>query len=364
MTSRFTPSLLHNLETFMAVAAEGSFSGAARRLGITQPSVSEQVRALELHFQMPLFERLGRETRLSAAGERVHDHAERLLLALEEMERDLQGAREGAHGVVAIAASPVPGEAVLPALLPLFQSAHPRTSVREVIADARTVVERLLRREVELAVIGGPFHDERCVGEVIARDEFALIAPRNHPLAELPAVTAERLAEEPLVLREEGSSARAAIETAFAAAGIPSDRVRVVAELGSTEAVKAAVAAGLGVGFVSVAALVAGGPAGVLRALPMADFAASRDLLLVAERGRPLSTLASAFHDFLLSDVVRRKISAATRLPSRLRAYSPNDPLLEPPTPEPPAHSTATKTARARYEEEGQAGSAQPAPAW
>jgi hypothetical protein len=97
----------------------------------------------------------------------------------------------------------------------------------------------------------------------------------------------------------------------------------------------------------------------------MADFAASRDLLLVAERGRPLSMLASAFHDFLLSEVVRRKISATTRLPSRLRAYAPNDPLLEPPTPEPPARSAATKTERAIYEEEqGPAGGTQPAPAW
>ena len=331
MADRLTPSLLHNLETFMAVATEGSFSGAARRLGITQPSVSEQIRALELHFELSLFERLGRETRLTQAGARLHDHAERLLLALVELERDLDALKAGARGTLAIAASPVPGEAVLPPLLPLFQAAHPETSVREAIGDTRAVVERLVRREVELAVIGGPFHDERCVAEVVARDEFALIAPRSHPLAGLGAVTAERVCREPLVLREEGSGARAAVEAAFAAAGIAPERVRVVAELGSTEAVKGAVAAGLGIGFVSVCALVAGGPAGVLRALPMADFAPARDLLLLSERGRPLSSLARAFRDFLLSDEIRRKVGASTRLPSRLRADTPDDPLLEPP---------------------------------
>src|SRR3712207_6129111 len=125
MADRSTSSLLHNLETFMAVAAEDSFSGAARRLGITQPSVSEQIRALEHHFGLPLFERLGRETRLTQAGERVHDHAERLLLALEEMERDLHALKDGARGILTLAASPVPGEAVLPSLLPLFQAEHP-----------------------------------------------------------------------------------------------------------------------------------------------------------------------------------------------------------------------------------------------
>jgi DNA-binding transcriptional LysR family regulator len=347
MADRFTPSLLHNLETFMAVAAEGSFSGAARRLGITQPSVSEQVRALEVHFGASLFERLGREIRLTALGERLHDHGERLLVALEELERDLQALKEGARGVLAIAASPVPGEAVLPPLLPLFQAERPGTSIREVIGDARAVIERLLRREVELGVIGGPFHDERCVSEILARDEFALIAPHDHPLARLGAVTAERLCQEPLVLREEGSGARTAVAGAFAAVGIAPERVRVVAELGSTEAVKAAVAAGLGVGFVSVSALVAAGPAGVLRALPMDDFAPARDLLLVSERGRPLTNLAQAFRSFLLSDAIRRRIAATTRLPNRLRAGAPNDPLLDPPRIPEPAPSASDVAAEA-----------------
>lgn len=347
MADRFTPSLLHNLETFMAVASEGSFSSAARRLGITQPSVSEQIRALELHFGFPLFERLRRETRLTQAGERLHGHAERLLLGLEEMERDLRALRDGERGVLSIAASPVPGEAVLPSLLPLFQAQHLGTSVREVIGDAKAQIERLLRREVELALIGGPFHDERCRSEIVARDEFALIAPRDHPLARLDGVTAARLCQEPLVLREEGSGARAAVESAFAGAGITPGRVRVVAELGSTEAVKAAVAAGLGVGFVSVCALVAAGPAGVLRALPMANFTPSRDLLLVSQRGRPLSHLAEAFRAYVLSEDVRRRVAVNTRLPARLRGTTPTEPMPARATDAPPAEAPSITVASA-----------------
>src|SRR3712207_1677320 len=171
MADRSTSSLLHNLETFMAVAAEGSFSGAARRLGITQPSVSEQVRGLELHFGLALFERLGRETRLTGPGERLRQHAERLLLGLEEMERDLHALKAGDRGVLAIAASPVPGEAVLPALLPLFQAEHPGTSVREAIGDARAAAERLLRREEGLAGSWGPIAAQRCPRQTNRRRE-------------------------------------------------------------------------------------------------------------------------------------------------------------------------------------------------
>ncbi len=259
---------------------------------------------------------------------------------------------DDAPSVLAIAATPLPGEAVLPPLLPRFHAAHPKTSVREWIGDEQAVVERLLQGDVELAVIGGPYHDEDCTVDVIARDEFALIAPRGHPLTLQGPATAERVSREPLVLREEGSGARAAVEAAFASAGLAPERVRVAAELGSTEAVKAAVAAGLGIGFVSICALVTSGPAGVLRALPMADFAPARDLLLLRQRGRELGALAEAFREFLLSDEIRRLVAASTRLPAHLRpgAPVPDDPLLEP-TSAPPREVGMTRPPRSEDEQ-------------
>ncbi|MDP8923107.1 MAG: LysR family transcriptional regulator [Chloroflexota bacterium] len=318
MPSRVTPGLLRGLQTFLAVVDEGSFSAAARRLGITQPSVSEQVRTLEEHFGLPLFTRLGREIRPTVAGERLRAHTRRVLQALDELEHDLDALRSGTGGTVTIVASPVPGESVLPALLPVFQAHHPGTTVRETIADTRTAIARLLRREAELVVIGGPFRDERCTVEVLGRNPFVPVAPLDHPLARLEIVTAERLADEPLVLREEGSGARAAVTAAFEGAGIAPDRVRVVAELGSTEAVLAAVAAGLGIGFVSAFSLGSGRPTRALRALRMADLAPGRDLLLVSERGRALGGVAAAFRTFLLSDEIRARVAQAARVPDAL----------------------------------------------
>jgi DNA-binding transcriptional LysR family regulator len=316
--SRVTPRLLRGLQTFLAVADEGSFSAAARRLGITQPSVSEQVRTLEEHFGLPLFTRLGREIRLTTTGERLRGHARRVLQALDELEHDLDALRSGTGGTVTIVASPVPGETVLPALLPLFHARHPDTGVRETIADTRSALARLLRREVELAVIGGPFRDERCTVEVLGRNPFVPVAPLDHPLARLDVVSAERLAGEPLVVREEGSGARSAVTTAFEAAGVAAGRVRVVAELGSTEAVLSAVAAGLGIGFVSAFALGGDRATRPLRVLRMADLAPGRDLLLVSERGRALSGVAAAFRAFLLSDEIRAKVAQAARVPDTI----------------------------------------------
>ena len=318
MPSRVTPGLLRGLEMFLAVADEGSFSAAARRLGITQPSVSEQVRTLEEHFGLPLFTRLGREIKLTTAGERLRSHARRVLQALDELEHDLDALRSGTGGTVTIVASPVPGESVLPALLPLFRARYPETGVRETIADTRTAIARLLHREAELAVIGGPFRDERCTVDVLGRNPFVAVAPLDHPLARLDIVEAEQLAGEPLVVREEGSGARAAVTAAFEGAGIAPDRVRVVAELGSTEAVLSAVTAGLGIGFVSAFALGGDRATRPLRVLRLADLAPARDLLLVSERERSLSGVATAFRAFLLSDEVRARVAQAARVPDSL----------------------------------------------
>src|SRR5262245_29237378 len=181
MPLRFPSPLLRNLQTFLAIVDEGSFSAAARRLGITQPSVSEQVRALEDHFGQPLFARPARNARLTVAGQRVREQGTRVNLALEALESDLEARKDGAGGVLTLVTSPVPGESVLPALLPLFHARHPGSVVRLAIADTRTAIGRLLRHDVELAVIGGPFRHERCLVEVIGRNEMVPIAPCEHP---------------------------------------------------------------------------------------------------------------------------------------------------------------------------------------
>lgn len=318
MPVRFPPPLLRNLQTFLTIVEEGSFSAAARRLGITQPSVSEQIRALEEHFGQALFVRPARDARLTVAGQRVREQGTRVILALETLERDLEALRDGSGGVLTLAAGPIPGESLLPRLLPIFQARHPGSVVRLAIADTRTAIARLLRHDVEFAVIGGPFRHERCAVEVLGRNDLVPIAPRGHPLLALPEVTAARLAQEPLVLREEGSGSRGAVLAAFEAAGVPAEGVRVVGELGSTEAVMTAVAAGMGIGFVSTYALISDRSSRELGVLHVRGFAPGRDLLLVSDRSHPLSMVGEAFREFLLSEEARARLAAIGQVPPEL----------------------------------------------
>lgn len=315
------------LRVFAAAVAAGSFSAAARRLGISQPAVSEQIRSLETHFGLALFERGGREARLTAAGARLYAHVSRVLAALDDLEWEMRALREGTGGMLEVAASPIPGEAILPLLLPRFQALLPGVQVRESVGDTRAVVERLLQREVELAVIGGPFHDARVEAVFFARDEFALVARRDHPLAGRGPLRLADVCAYPLVLRSEGSGARLAVEAALAAAGIAREQITIAAEFGSTGAVKRAVEAGLGVAFVSVCTLAVSGPAGKLRALPLADEPPARDLLVLTERGRPRTALAERFRSFLLAAETLREVDGYTRLPATLRPAPRSSPV-------------------------------------
>lgn len=321
------------LKAFAAAAAERSFSGAARRLGISQPSVSEHIQTLETFFGLMLFERVGREVHLTAAGARLYEHSARVLATLEDLERDMLALKEGNAGVLELVASPIPGEAILPLLLPRFQALEPGVQVHERIAGTRAVVDQLLRREVEIAVIGGPFHDEHLEATFLARDEFALVARRDHPLAGRGPLRAAEVCRYPLVLRREGSGARLAIESALTAAGVAPGSIKVAAELGNTTAVKRAVEAGLGVAFVSVCTLAEAGPAGELRALPLADEPPARDLLVLTERGRPRTALVESFRKFLLSAETLREVATYTSLPAELRpprAGVPESPRASP----------------------------------
>lgn len=349
--------MIDAVRAFAAVAAEGSMASAARRVGQDEAALGEQIRALEARYGLPLVEHVGNEARLTAGGQKLYEHCGRVLAAIEDLERDLRALREGTAGLLEVATSPIPGEAVLPLLLPRFQQLQPAVQVRESVGDTRSVAERLLRREVEVAIVGGPFYDDRLEAHFFARDELALIARRDHPLAGRGPLRAVEVCRYPLVLRSEGSGARTAVEAALLAAGVERASIRVAAELGSTEAVKRAVEAGLGVAFVSICALAQAGPAGELRILPLAEAPPARDLLVLTKRGRARTALAEAFYTFLLSDETLRQVARFTRLPARLRpaptgphfegpkaspaAGLEADPLLPPITPGGPAYRLA-----------------------
>jgi DNA-binding transcriptional LysR family regulator len=304
---------IHQLQVFSAVVAEGSFSAAARRLGLTQPAVSLQIRGLEEHFGCQLLERSGRVVRLTDAGQEAHGYATRLLDLLADMESTMRSDTAGPTGRLHVGASTTPGESLLPRLLPHFRDRYPAVQLTVEVMDTAGVLERLLRRQCDVGLVGGLAHAERLELVPFAQDELVLIAPLDHPLVRGEAVAPAELRHYPFVMREEGSGTRAAVERALAQVGVTDLPVATV--LGSSEAVKQAVLAGVGLAFISGSTLGPHDTSG-LAVVSVNGLELRRQLYLATERGRPPGRLAEAFRTWLLSSEAQQLLASQPHVES------------------------------------------------
>lgn len=243
---------LNQLRVFREVARHGHVTRASEALFVSQPAVSRCVKDLERQVGMPLLEPVGRRMRLTEAGKVLIAHAERILTEISDAERALSGLKEGETGRLVLGASSTPGTYLLPDLLGRFRRAHPGVEVALVIADTHEVLARILDGRLDVGLVGEADFAPALQVEPYSRDALVLILAPAHPLAALHTVSLSDLREETFVLRESGSSTRTVLERALSEQGF---RPRSVLELGTTEAVKKAVGAGLGVSFVSECAV-------------------------------------------------------------------------------------------------------------
>ena len=282
---------LHKLRVFVAVAEQEHFSRAAEGLGISQPALTAHVRDLERHFGAPLFERVGRGVRLTDAGRLVQGYARRLLglaVELDEAVDDLRGLRAGQ---LRLGASTTIGEYLLPPALGAFCRGYPGVGVTVEIANTGRIADRLRHGELHLGLIGEPLDDPDLECEPYRDDHLVLVVPPGHRWAGAE-VSPRELAGEPLIAREPGSATRDVTEAALAAAGAT---WTAGLELGGTEAVKGAVAAGLGVAFVSACAVEPDLAAGRLARATVRGVAIQRQFQLARRRGRRLTAAEAAF---------------------------------------------------------------------
>jgi DNA-binding transcriptional LysR family regulator len=238
---------IRQLEVFLAVGQAKSFSRAAERIHLSQPTLSEHIRELEAELGVRLFARHPKSVSLTEAGRIFADYATRVVATLAAGRQALAELDGLQRGSLVVGASTTPGTYVLPALIARFRDAYPGITVALRIANSRIVEERVRDGEVDVAVIGGHIlgPGERCVAAGIV-DELQLIAGANHPIG--ATISRAKLAREPLLIREDGSATRQVTERALREAGIT---VRPSMELDHTETIKRAVMAGLGIAFVS-----------------------------------------------------------------------------------------------------------------
>lgn len=291
---------LRALEAFCAVYEEGSFTAAARRLGLSQPTVSSHVRSLEEDLGAPVFDRMARESQPTRAAHVLYRHARKLLDLAGEMAEEMDRFLHGLQGHLQVGASTIPGEYWLPARIGRFHGLHPEIEVTLEIHDTRAVLDRVLDGRVELGVVGARMEDGHLDFRELAVDRLTLVTspgPRWEGRREL---TADELRTVPFVLREPGSGTRHMFEEALGGLGISLGELRVVAELGSTTAVREAIKAGMGVSVLSRLAASADVETGLLREVTVRGLGSmERSLFAVVHTERALSPLGQTFLDFL-----------------------------------------------------------------
>jgi DNA-binding transcriptional LysR family regulator len=292
---------LVQLETFARIAALGNYTRVADDLHLTQPGVTQQVRALERHFGVKLVDVVGRRPLLTDGGHflaaRIHD----VLATMIALEREMGEFAAARIGELHIGATLTIGDYVLPALLAAFTERNPGVRVRVEVANTRAMAERIRRGDLSLILVEGPLIDESLAIEPFQHDELCLVTPANHRFAAHGHILAAELAAEPFIWREQGSGTRAFAEAALAAAGV---RPRSVVELPSGEGVARAVEAGLGVAILSRLVVERAVADGRLSAVEIDDLDLARTFRLVTVRGRTLSPAARQFREMVLGAVI------------------------------------------------------------
>ena len=280
------------LAIFAEVAAHGTMTAAAEAAGISQPAISAQVKALERYYGTRLLERDGRGSIPTAAGRLVAEYATRVLALVDELGRGVADLESLAAGELIVGASSTVGEQLLPTYLGRFHAAHPQVRLSVRIGNSAEIIARVVMRELDFAIVGeAPTNDDLFAEPVLEDRIVAFVAPDDPLLREAP-VAPLALCGRQFVMREAGSATRALAERCL---GETSCGPGHVIELGSNEAVKRAVEAGLGIGLLSTHTIEAERLAGLFVDLPIAGWECERSFWLIRRRDRVLTRAEEAF---------------------------------------------------------------------
>src|ERR1043165_3643675 len=223
-----TAPLLPHLEAFAAAAELGSFTAAARVMGVTQAAVSQRIQTLEGELDTPLFRREAGHASLTEAGHRLVPFAQKILALHQQARAEVTGKESPIAAELSIAASSVPGEHLLPPLLPAFHQKHPHVRVCVSINDSQAVLKAVERGKASLGLTGLKGESEHLDFRAFARDEMVLVVSSDDPWARRKQVTVDQLCDRPLILREQGSGSRWCLEQSLAGIGKKTSDLREI----------------------------------------------------------------------------------------------------------------------------------------
>jgi DNA-binding transcriptional LysR family regulator len=290
---------LKTLEVFCRIAELRSFTRAAEAVALTQPTVSGHIKDLEAELGLPLLDRAGRTVTPTRAGEILYGYARRILGLRAEAQQAIGEHKGGLTGNLALGGSSIPGAYILPPLIAAFKRDHPDAGMVLHVKGSRDIVRGVGDGTYELGMVGARFEEGRVRYERYAQDELVLAVPVSHPWADRDTVRPRDLVGQSMIMRERGSGTRKVMEKALAEHGLDSERLRVVLEVTSNEAVRQAVKAGGGVAIISRRAVQDDIQCGAVAPVRFRGLRMVRDFFLVTHRTRSRSPLGNAFAQFL-----------------------------------------------------------------
>ncbi len=293
---------LRQLQVFEAIYRLGSFTRAAEELFLTQPTVSMQIKKLTDVMGLPLFEHVGRNVEPTEAGNELYEACRRMFETLSNLEMkmdDLKGMKRGRLLIAVITTA----KYLAPEILGEFSQLYPGIDLALKVTNRDRIIERMHANADDLYIMGQPPEDEIDIQTYpFSPNPLVVMAPRNHPLVGKKIVSLADIAKEPFIIREPGSGIRDATLKLFSAHGL---RPKIRMELGSNEAIKHAIVAGLGLSVLSLHTLTLDGADGPVAILDVEGFPIMRQWYIVHPKGKELSLVASTFLDFAIESVPR-----------------------------------------------------------
>ena len=290
----------HQLQVFLAVADAGNFARGAGALHLSQPTASQHIAALEGELGVSLLDRSRRGVTLTEAGKLLRRHARQVVGAMAAAQHAIERFRGLEETPLRVGVSTIPGTYLVPRAMPALFARHPGLRLILLQGDSRETLDRIAADDVELGVVGSRFEQRGLAYTPLASDTIRLVVAPTHPWAQVKCIAPAELAGEPLILRESGSGTGKTVGEALQKVGLDVSALQVRAEVGSTEALKESVAAGVGAAFLSEWACSEEVERGELVVVAVEGLVVERSFYLVRRATRTLSPAAAAFWEVLL----------------------------------------------------------------
>lgn len=293
------------LKTFIAVAEKKSFSEAAKILYVTQPTISAQIKGLEEEVGTKLFERTTKKVEMTQSAAILLKYAKKIIHLSDSAQKEILKFEDCMYGDLKIGCSFTIGEYVLPEFLKLFKGDYPLIQMSVDITNSNNIVSNIKDQFIDVGLIETPIDDDQIVVEPFMEDQLILIAaPGYFPDNEI-TISAGRLKDIPLIVREKGSGTRAVVNQYLRQTGITEDDLNLVMELGSTEAVKSTVSARLGVSIISKSAIKKELKLKLLKAYPIKDLSFYRHFYIACRKDVVLKQTTELFMGQLKNSMVK-----------------------------------------------------------